>query len=102
MSRSEIDLYPQTRKSRTGSPLSTSTPLKTNSYKNEKRGLESGSSNLGNSRSGVMEHLKCYGAQEMVRYLGHSIARPHWLMDSRCRKDYHCVRVSSSYAWDRG
>src|SRR3984957_2262191 len=55
------------RSSRTGSPLSTSTPLKTNSYKNEKRGLESGSSNLGNSRSGVMEHLKCYGAQEMVR-----------------------------------
>ena len=44
-----------------------------------------------------MEHLKCYGAQEMVRYLCHSIARPHWLMDSRCRKDYPCVRVSSSY-----
>src|ERR1700722_1748401 len=55
------------RKSRTGSPLTTSKPLKTNSYKDEKRGLESGSSNLMNSRGGVMEYLKCYGAQEMVR-----------------------------------
>src|ERR1700722_2684988 len=55
------------RQSRAGSLLSTFKPLKTNSYKNEEREPESGSSNLGNSRSGVMEHLKFYGAQEMVR-----------------------------------
>jgi len=37
-----------------------------NLYKNEENGLESGSSNLKNSRIGVMGHLKRYGAQEMV------------------------------------
>src|ERR1700722_4460606 len=55
------------RKSGAGSPLSTFKPPKTSSYKNEERGLESGSSNLGNLRRGVMGHLKCFVAQEMVR-----------------------------------
>ena len=54
------------RQSRAGSPLSISRLLKTNLYKNEEKGLESGSSNLKNSKSGAMGHLKCYGALEMV------------------------------------
>src|SRR3984957_6183603 len=89
------------RKSGAGSPLSTSTPLKTNSYKNEKRGLESGSSNLGNSRSGVMEHLKCYGAQEMVR-LSLSLDRTSSLVNGQpvperpySRKSFIELRVES-------
>src|SRR3984957_13301862 len=89
------------RSSRTGSPLSTSTPLKTNSYKNEKRGLESGSSNLGNLRSGVMGHLKCYGAQEMVR-LSLSLDRTSSLVNGQLvperlslRKSFIELRVGS-------
>ena len=38
-----------------------------NLYKNEEKELGSGFSSLKNSRIGVMEILKCYGAQEMVR-----------------------------------
>jgi len=38
-----------------------------NLYKNEERALGSGSSTLKNLMIGVMGHLKCYGAQEMVR-----------------------------------
>jgi hypothetical protein len=49
--------------------------LKTNTHKSEKRILESGSSNIGNSRSGVTEHLKCYGSQEMVVGLSFSLDR---------------------------
>ena len=55
------------RLSGAGSPLTTFRPLKPNLYKNEERGLGSGSSNLEHSRIGVMGLLKCYGAQEMVR-----------------------------------
>jgi len=55
------------RLSGAGSPLTTSRPLKPNLYKNEEKGLGSGSSNLEHSRIGVMGLLKCYGAQEMVR-----------------------------------
>ena len=55
------------RLSRAGFALSISRPLKTNSYKDEKRELGGGSSNLKNLRIGEMGRLKCYGAQEVVR-----------------------------------
>src|ERR1700722_14718144 len=89
------------RKSGAGSPLSTSKPPNTNSYKNEERGLESGSSNLGNLRSGVMGHLKCYGAQEMVR-LSLSLDRTSSLVNGQLvpgrpslRKSFIELRVGS-------
>jgi hypothetical protein len=55
------------RLSRAGSALSISRRLKTKLYKDEKRGLGSGSSNRKDLRIGEMGHLKCYGAQGMVR-----------------------------------
>jgi len=57
------------RLSQADSPLSISRPLKTNPYKDEERGLGSGSSSLKNSRIGVMGLLKC-GALEIHKY-GH-------------------------------
>src|ERR1700722_10523198 len=86
------------RKSGAGSPLSTPKPPKTNSSKNEERGLESGSSNLGNLRSGVMGHLKCCGAQEMVR-LSLSLDRTSSLVNGQLVPERLSLRKSFIELW---
>jgi len=71
MSRPEIDLHLQSSSDDERQVIvSWLSSLNFRASHNEfiqEMGPESGSSNLGNLRSGMMGHLKCYGAQEMVR-----------------------------------